>query len=161
MKPIRPDETYNTPGVSPSESMKNTPSHTVEKSPESTPAPSSSISSQDPALTPSHEPSPTPTPTQTPTPTPVNKKYNDGEYTGTGGGYSNIITVKVTILNDKIISIVITEHEESDYGTAFTDIPKRIIDSQSTNVDIVSGATWSSKGVIQGVGEALRKALRK
>lgn len=156
-----PDETYNTPGVSPSESMKNTPSHTVEKSPESTPAPSSSISSQDPALTPSHEPSLTPTPTQTPTPTPVNKKYNDGEYTGTGGGYSNIITVKVTILNDKIISIVITEHEESDYGTAFTDIPKRIIDSQSTNVDIVSGATWSSKGVIQGVGEALRKALRK
>ncbi len=41
---------------------------------------------------------------------------------------------------------------------AIEEIPGKIISSQSTSVDVVSGASYTSKGIINAVNDALSKA---
>ena len=90
-------------------------------------------------------------------------KYIDGTYTGSGTGYHNATTtVSVTISNDKITSIttVSTGDVAQYYNRAFSTITSEIISSQSTSVNKVSGATFSSNGIISAVNDALSQALR-
>ena len=89
--------------------------------------------------------------------------YKDGVYTGTARGYAGNITVKVTIKNGKITSIVITKNEADDepYLNQAKAVIKAIIKTQSTKVDAVSGATYSSNGIIKAVENALKKAVVK
>ncbi len=88
------------------------------------------------------------------------KIYKDGIYTGEGFGYRPGLVVQVTIKNDKITDIQIISHQETPNFAQlpFEIIPKEIIDSQSTNVDIISGATRTSYGIIMAVEDALSKA---
>jgi NosR/NirI family nitrous oxide reductase transcriptional regulator len=89
-------------------------------------------------------------------------KYNDGTYTGTGVGYRGEIEVKVTIKNGKITSInLVSDNDTPDFfNRAWDYIPNNIISSQSTSVDTVSGATYSSNGIIEAVDDALKEALK-
>jgi len=89
-----------------------------------------------------------------------NKLYNDGTYQGVGTGYRGLTTVSVTVKNDKItdISTVSTNDDDKFYNTAYSSVTKNIISSQSTDVDAVSGATYSSKGIMEAVANALEKA---
>ena len=66
----------------------------------------------------------------------------------------------MTIKDSKITDItIISSNDNSDYfDEAATVIPKNIIKAQATNVDTVSGATLSSKGIIKAVEDALSKA---
>jgi len=86
--------------------------------------------------------------------------YNDGTYEGVGTGYRGLTTVSVTIKSDKItaISTVSTNDDAKFYNIAYTSVTKNIISSQSTNVDAVSGATYSSDGIMEAVANALEKA---
>lgn len=86
--------------------------------------------------------------------------YKDGTYTGTARGYHPGLTVSVTVANGKISNIEITSHDESRgfYEKPFAIVPQEIIDSQSTNVDAVSGATRSSNGIMMAVANALQNA---
>lgn len=87
--------------------------------------------------------------------------YKDGVYEGTGYGYGPDLKVLVTIKDGVINEISIVSHNESGerfYGPAFDSIPKEIIDKQTYDVDVVSGSTYSSKGVIEAVRDALSKA---
>jgi uncharacterized protein with FMN-binding domain len=86
--------------------------------------------------------------------------YIDGTYTGEGTGKNPGIKVNVTIENDKITDITVTKHYDStDYfGDAVEKIIPQIIETQSTDVDTVTGSTLSSKGIIQAVNDALSKA---
>lgn len=90
----------------------------------------------------------------------ISKIYKDGIYTGEGFGYRPGLVVEVTIKNDKIVDIrIISHHETLSFAQLpFEIIPKRIIETQTTNVDIISGATRTSYGIISAVEDALSKA---
>lgn len=85
--------------------------------------------------------------------------YRDGTYYGTGTGFGGQLTVKVDISGGKIVSIQITQHNDgSSYIQKASGLISNIIAAQSTNVDTVSGATYSSAGIIQAVRNALSQA---
>ena len=86
--------------------------------------------------------------------------YQDGEWTGTAFGYNDDITVTVTIENGIITDItsITGDDDEPYFGWAKEKIPQQILSSQSTEIDTVSGATFSSKGIINAVKDALQKA---
>lgn len=85
--------------------------------------------------------------------------YRDGTYTGTGTGFSGPITVQVVIEGGKIKDItVVSSTDDSPYLQNASALLKQIVALQSTNVDTVSGATYSSVGLISAVRDALQKA---
>lgn len=85
--------------------------------------------------------------------------YQDGTYTGTGTGFSGPITVQVVIQNGKITEItILNTTDDSPYIENASALLKTIIATQSTNVDTISGATYSSVGLISAVRDALKKA---
>ena len=85
--------------------------------------------------------------------------YKDGTYTGSGTGFSGLITVQVVIEGGKITDIIIVSTtDDSPYIDNASALLKTIIATQSTNVDTVSGATYSSVGLISAVRDALQKA---
>ncbi len=84
----------------------------------------------------------------------------DGTYTGSGMGYNDNITVKVTVSGSKITDIVIVGSDDDEpYFTNARAVVSRILSAQTTNVDAVSGATYSSKGIMAAVSDALQKAV--
>lgn len=85
--------------------------------------------------------------------------YKDGTYYGTGTGFDGTLKVKVEISGGKITSIQIMENQDgSEYISKASALINTIIQNQSTNVDTVSGATYSSVGIIQAVRNALSQA---
>lgn len=85
--------------------------------------------------------------------------YKDGTYYGTGAGFGGTMKVQVDISGGKIAAIQILENNDgSEYISKASSIINAIISSQSTNVDTVSGATYSSVGIIQAVRDALSQA---
>lgn len=85
--------------------------------------------------------------------------YKDGTYYGSGTGFGGPLKVMVEISGGKIASIQIVENSDgSDYISKAASLIDSIIMTQSTNVDTVSGATYSSVGIIQAVRDALGQA---
>ena len=85
--------------------------------------------------------------------------YKDGTYYGSGTGFGGPLKVMVEISGGKIASIQIVENSDgSDYISKAASLIDSIIAKQSTNVDTVSGATYSSVGIIQAVRDALGQA---
>ena len=85
--------------------------------------------------------------------------YKDGTYYGTGTGFAGPLTVKVVISDGKIASIEITKTDDGDsFIQKASGLINSIVSSQSTNVDTVSGATYSSVGIIEAVRDALSQA---
>lgn len=85
--------------------------------------------------------------------------YADGTYYGTGNGFSGALTVEVVISGGKISSIQIMDTSDGDsYIQSASGLISNIIATQSTNVDTVSGATYSSVGIIEAVRNALSQA---
>lgn len=85
--------------------------------------------------------------------------YKDGTYYGSGTGFGGLLKVKVEISGGKIASIEIVENSDgSAYIAKASALIESIISTQSTNVDTVSGATYSSVGIIQAVRDALSQA---
>ena len=92
--------------------------------------------------------------------TDVNILYKDGIYEGTGSGFNGDISVKVTVENNTITDIVVTDavDDEPFIDNAISGILDVVIDTQSADVDTVSGATFSSKGIIAAIKDALEYA---
>lgn len=86
--------------------------------------------------------------------------YKDGNYTGSAQGFGGAITVQVTLKDDEITDIQVTSApgEDSAYLSQGEGVISSIISAQSTDVDTVSGATFSSTGIINAVVDALGKA---
>lgn len=84
-------------------------------------------------------------------------KYTDGTYEGSGTGYRGTTDVQVTVENGRISSITIESYEDDEqfFNMAKNTIISEIIESQSTDVQTVSGATYSSNGIIDAVANAL------
>ena len=86
--------------------------------------------------------------------------YKDGTYYGSARGFGGNIQVQIVITEGKIadISIVSASAETPSYLASARSVINRILSAQSPNVDTVSGATYSSNGIINAVKSALRQA---
>ncbi|HHV78551.1 MAG TPA: RnfABCDGE type electron transport complex subunit G [Firmicutes bacterium] len=82
----------------------------------------------------------------------------DGTYEGEGQGMNGSIKVSVTVKGGKITEVKILEHKETPIisDPALSRIPEAIIAKQSTSVDAVTGATFTSKGIMEAVKNALQ-----
>ncbi|WP_304082800.1 FMN-binding protein [Peptostreptococcus stomatis] len=91
--------------------------------------------------------------------TSIPSQLKDGVYNGSASGYGGEIRVKVTVSNGKISDIKVESHSETpEYYDRCSGIIPSIISSQSTNVDGVSGATFTSNGIKAAVADALKSA---
>lgn len=98
--------------------------------------------------------------TTTPTTEVPEGGYKDGTYQGSGTGFGGMITVQVTVSGGKItaVDILSASGETGSYFTSAQGVVSKVLSSQSPNVDAVSGATYSSNGIIQAVQNALSQA---
>ena len=86
--------------------------------------------------------------------------YKNGTFEGLGTGYGGTITVQVTLEDDTItaVSVVSAPGEDSAYLSQGENVINSVISEQSTDVDTISGATFSSTGILEAVNDALSKA---
>lgn len=85
--------------------------------------------------------------------------YKDGTYYGAGKGFAGTMKVKVDISGGKIASIsIVSTKDGNSYVKSASSLLDTIVEKQSTNVDTVSGATFSSRGIIAAVRSALSQA---
>ena len=84
----------------------------------------------------------------------------DGTYSGKAYGYDGAVKVTITIENGKITEISASS-EESDlwyFEKCEDTVISEILAAQDTDVDTVSGATYSSNGIKKAVLDALKQA---
>lgn len=88
--------------------------------------------------------------------------YKDGIFEGSAKGFGGTITVSVELKKDEIInlSIVSAKKEDEAYLSMAKSILGTIKEKQSTEVDTVAGATYSSTGLKNAVVDALEKAKK-
>lgn len=98
----------------------------------------------------------------------VKKTWNDSTYTGKAKGFKTPITVSVKVEKNAIAEVKIVEQTEKYKGKehllekAFKEIPAQIVKKQSTDgIDAVTGATFTSKGIVNAAKDALSKAEKK
>lgn len=86
--------------------------------------------------------------------------YTAGTYTGRADGRNGEITVDVTFSEDAITGIVVKDHQETAgiADAAINDLPGEIVASQSLAVDVKSGATFTSEGIVNAVADAVAQA---
>lgn len=86
--------------------------------------------------------------------------YADGTHIGTGEGYNGTITVAVRIADGQITGVtVVSTSDDSSYWQSATAIIDEVVEKQSVDVDSVSGATYSSKGLKEAISNALATAV--
>jgi uncharacterized protein with FMN-binding domain len=88
--------------------------------------------------------------------------YKDGTYTGSATGFRPGLTVEVTVKGGKLSAVKVVSHNEVNqrfYAYPIQVIPSAIVKSQSTDLDAVSGATCTSKGILAAVEDALKNAV--
>ena len=83
-----------------------------------------------------------------------------GSYKSTQTGRKGPMTIETTLTDGVISSVVVLEHTESKIYSdkALTEIPQSIVDNQTTNVDAIAGATFTSMAIKNGVNDALKQA---
>ena len=88
-----------------------------------------------------------------------NFPYKEGIYYGTAEGYNGEIKVAVALQDKSIKAVLVTKnHDDEKFFNRAMDVVKNIMKKQSTDVDVVSGATYSSNGLINAVKNALKEA---
>lgn len=84
----------------------------------------------------------------------------DGTYQGSADGYSGTTTVSVTVSGGKVTKISVdSENDSEQFFSRAESVLDTIVEEQSLEVDAVSGATFSSAGLINAVSNALQKAV--
>ena len=84
----------------------------------------------------------------------------DGTYEGSAYGFGDLITVSVTLKDGKRtdIAVISVDGEDKPYYKQAISVLNDMLDTQSTDVDTVSGATLTAEGLIDAVADALGKA---
>lgn len=84
-------------------------------------------------------------------------EYEDGEYMGTGKGHGGDIEVQVIVSNNEISAVEIVNHSETEgiSDPAIENLPEQIVQANSYELDVISGATMSSNGILEAVRNAL------
>lgn len=114
---------------------------------------------------PTSTPRPTPTlrPTSAPGEEPQESPYKDGVYEASAVGYNGNLTIAVTVSNGIITQIDVKKYVDDDefFWYAYDGVSEQIISSQSVEgIDTVSGATYSSNGIINAVTKTLQQAKK-
>jgi uncharacterized protein with FMN-binding domain len=91
----------------------------------------------------------------------TNVILKDGTFTGSGTGYSGLITVSTTIKDNNVTNISTTSIRDDYkyYSRAQSYIFPYVVNNQTIDVDTVSGATYSSRGFINAIKNSLNSAL--
>lgn len=85
----------------------------------------------------------------------------DGTYEGSGTGYRGTVTVSVIVKDGAVTKITaLSYRDDSQYfSRALSGITGQIIKDQDLSADAVTGATYSSNGIISAVENALKNAV--
>lgn len=86
-------------------------------------------------------------------------KVADGTYSGSFKVFPVSAEVKVTVENHTITQIQLVKHKNGQ-GSAAEVIPDKVVAAQSLDVDIISGATSSSKVILKAIENALNSAIK-
>lgn len=78
----------------------------------------------------------------------------DGTYTGSYSAFPVNVTVMVSVENHRITDIAITHHDNGQ-GKPAEVIVDDVMEAQSLKVDVISGATYSSKVILLAIHDAL------
>lgn len=80
--------------------------------------------------------------------------------TGVGSGFGGDLTVEVTVEGTTITNVEVISHSDTAgiSDSAIEQVPAAIVEANSTEVDTVSGATYTSEGIIEAVNAALESA---
>lgn len=83
-----------------------------------------------------------------------------GTFEGTGNSFGGELKVSVKLTDGKIEEITVLEHKDTPgvSDNAMKDIPAAIIEAQNTEVEVSTGASMSSKGIMEAVQNALDNA---
>ncbi len=86
-------------------------------------------------------------------------QIEDGVYTGTSEGFGGEVEIAVTFKDGNIVDIEVLSHSETPFvaNQAFKRIIAAIIETQSTDVDVISQATYTSNAVINAVNEIMEE----
>ncbi|CEQ29799.1 FMN-binding domain-containing protein [[Clostridium] sordellii] len=85
--------------------------------------------------------------------------FKDGIFEGEGEGFNGKIKVSLEVKNGRIEKIdILNSGDDDEYLNEAKKLIPTIIKKQSSKVDSVSGATYSSKGIISAVENALKNA---
>lgn len=86
--------------------------------------------------------------------------YADGTYTGEAQGYGGPVKMEITIEHEQITdcTVLSAEKEDTAYFDAAQGVIDEVLDEQTAEVDTVSGATFSSRGILGAVEDALEQA---
>lgn len=110
-------------------------------------------------------PNSNPSPTETPVPAQTSFQYKDGQYTGdVADAYYGNVQVQVTIQGGKITDVVFLDYphdrrtSQMINSQAMPYLKQEAIQAQSSQVDVVSGATATSGAFVTSLGSALAKA---
>ena len=78
-------------------------------------------------------------------------------YKATAQGFGGEVTVEVTVDGDKITAVTATgDSETAGIGSkAIEELPGKIVEANSADVEVVSGATVTSNAIIDAVKSAL------
>lgn len=84
----------------------------------------------------------------------------DGTWTGKAPGFKDEIEVSITTKDGKIVSADVLKINDSDFAVNDTKalLAEIVKKGSVSNVDVVSGATYTSKGIIAAVNAALASA---
>ena len=91
---------------------------------------------------------------------PEEMSYEPGEYDVTAIGHNGALPMKVTLSENRIEKIDIDTKGETEgiADVVFERIPNQIIENQTLNIDVVSGASITTNGVLDGVAKAVKLA---
>ena len=85
----------------------------------------------------------------------------DGVFEGAAQGFGGPVAMRVTIEGGYIdaVEIVDASLEDAPWLEMCLGLPDAIVKAQTTGIDVVSGATYTSSGILNGTTEALRQSL--
>lgn len=84
------------------------------------------------------------------------KKVADGKYVAASQGYEGPVEVAVTVKNQRIDTVAVTQHREKQFYSAINDTTAKIIAKQTVKgIDTTSNATLTSEAIVNATAKAL------
>lgn len=90
-------------------------------------------------------------------------KYKAGTYKAATMGKKGLVPVTVVFDKNKILSVQIGQNQETPGigQVAVQELPPKVVAAQNTNIDGVSGASYTSKAILEGVKNCIAQAEKK
>ena len=80
----------------------------------------------------------------------------DGEYAGSVKAFPVVVELKVRVKDHKIEAIDLIRHTNGQ-GKPAEALLAKVVQEQKINLDVISGATYSSKAILLAISNALKK----